>query len=646
MRTWIAGAFAVLVTAGVVGGVAWLLYATGGGPTREEQAAAVASTYADAWSEGDWDAMAALVIDPPEGFPDVHARFWNQLDVIGADVEVADVRVDRGRADADLDVTLTLGGVGDWTYPTTITMLRHEDDWRVEWDQPAVHPDLRDNRTFARRVDEHGRAAILAHDGRAITEPGELREVGLHPARIEDPDWVADAFDEHTHLAADDVYEVLDRDDLRDEWFYPLLTLREDEGSTWELLRPVPGIVSRTAPARLTPSEGFARHVVGVVDEITAELLDELGDPYQRGDQVGRFGLERVFEEQLRGAPGAEILLVDTTRGDPFDEDGEVIETRVIDVVHRFDEQAPEPVRTTLDVEVQTAVEEALEDVDDPAALVVVDVDTGAIRASASRPLAEFNRAFAGRYPPGSSFKIVTAATLVEAGLRPDHDVDCPAETTVGGLRIRNADELDLGGTTLEEAFAWSCNTTFATLGADLDGTALEAGASSFGFGVDYRLPLSAFGGSFPEPGDAAERGAAAIGQARVEASPLHLATVAAAIASGTWRAPHLLDGEAADASHALDADVADTVADLMRRVVVDGTGTAAQIAGGEVAGKTGSAEFGDRDEEGRLPTHAWFVGFHDGLAFAVLVEGGGAGGEVAAPLAARFLAALDGATD
>ncbi|HEX6312617.1 MAG TPA: penicillin-binding transpeptidase domain-containing protein, partial [Acidimicrobiia bacterium] len=120
-----------------------------------------------------------------------------------------------------------------------------------------------------------------------------------------------------------------------------------------------------------------------------------------------------------------------------------------------------------------------------------------------------------------------------------------------------------------------------------------------------------------------------------------HMATVAAAVGGGAWRAPHVVAGVPATAPRPLDATVAAALQQMMGLVVADGTGTAAALPGDPVYGKTGTAEFGTATPP---QTHAWFIGYRDGLAFAVLVEDGGFGGEVAAPIAARFLEAAGGA--
>jgi cell division protein FtsI/penicillin-binding protein 2 len=220
----------------------------------------------------------------------------------------------------------------------------------------------------------------------------------------------------------------------------------------------------------------------------------------------------------------------------------------------------------------------------------------------------------------------------------PDTVVACEPSVTVDGKAFKNFEDEALGPIPFRTAFAHSCNTAFVTLAEGMSDADLRGAAGRFGFGVAYDAGVGAEGGQFPDPADAAERAAAAIGQGRVLASPLHMASVAAAVASGTWRPPRVVGPQPAAAPIALDPATVAVLRDLMREVVRTGTGTAAAVTGQDVAGKTGTAEFGNASPP---EAHAWFVGFRGSLAFAVLVEGGGVGGQVAAPIAARFLASV-----
>jgi hypothetical protein len=354
-----------------------------------------------------------------------------------------------------------------------------------------------------------------------------------------------------------------------------------------------------------------------------------LGAPYQPGDAVGQGGIEQAFERRLAGSPTAKVSLVD-------EDDNEV------KVLRSFGGKPGAPVQTTIEARVQTAAESALGDAGGHlAALVALQPSTGAIRAMVNLPSTGFQRATLGRYPPGSTFKVITTAALLEKGLQLSDKVTCPKEVKVGGITIHNFEQEQLGTIPFNVAFAKSCNTAFVQLATGrLSGSELAQAASRFGFGVALAPGIPAVTSRAPAAQSQAELAMSSFGQAQVTASPLEMASVAAAVDSGTWRAPRLLDDQAlatldADqpAPRALDAGVADTLRNLMRQVVTSGTAVGAGLPDG-VAGKTGTAEFGSGDNQ---PTHAWFIGYQGDLAVAVVVEGGGVGGEVAAPIAARF---------
>lgn len=370
----------------------------------------------------------------------------------------------------------------------------------------------------------------------------------------------------------------------------------------------------------------LSAQVLGRVVAADADVAAALGPSYLAGDTVGTSGLQAAFEARLAGRASGSVHVVD--------EAGDVVE-----ILHRFPGQDPEPVRTTFDAEVQAAAESALGRSRKPAALVAVDATTGAVRAVANRPTSGFNRALMGRYPPGSTFKVVTSTALLASGITPATPTSCPATASIGGFRFSNAGGEALGDIPFRTAFFRSCNTAFVQLADELDAAALTAAAESYGFNGDFGLPIPAAAGSFPQPSGPIDQAAAAIGQGRVTATPLQMATVAAAVASGTWRPPQVVVPAEPPPGRPLPPATAETLRQLMYLVVGQGTGTAALLPGEPVGGKTGTAEYGTA----RPPrSHAWFIGFRGDLAVAVLVEDGGFGGSVAAPIAGTFLSALD----
>lgn len=589
-----------------------------------------ATDYLDAWSEGDHLQMRELVREPPDDFVARHVQLRNGLQVTRATMSAGTMASDvDGRATFPVTVALEVPYADEpLTWETELELIRDRGNWGVVWSLATIHPELRTSWEFATEREPVPREEILAADGTLLSGERTRVRFGFVPSGVEDPDAIIEAFADAIPGSEETAARELGRDDLVDDWFYPVVTVSEAVAdAAAPRLRGVPGILPpRSTSERGLLEEGFAYHVVGIYAEATAEQLEEIegGEP---GLQIGQFGLERAMEDQLEGS---DVVRVGLREREQVDDEAPL---RV--VIAEVQANPSSPVTTTLEVPVQRAIENALEGTSGDIGIVAVDSGSGAILGSASRPLSAYNRAFEGRYTPGSTFKVVTAEALLASGLEPDDPTDCPAETTVGGLRVPNAGGTGHGTIPFRDAFARSCNTTFASLGADLGADELSAAAERFGFGVDPELVLPASGGSFPAPEDTAEVGAAAFGQARVQASALHMASVAAAATTGTWHRPHLLVDDAPSDTRELSPGVVDDLRDLLRAVITDGTGTTAAVEGLEVFGKTGTAQTTDGVE------HAWFIGVHDGVGFAIVVEGGGSGSQVAGPIAGRFVQEL-----
>jgi cell division protein FtsI/penicillin-binding protein 2 len=624
VRRWMVVAIVVVLLA-AAGGGAWLVLRPRGEPGP------VAAAYLDAFGRRDWAAMQALVAAPPADFAAQHARALQDLRATAASFTAEPARTDGGRAEVPFRARLQLRALGEWSYQGLLRMVRRDRRWRVDWSPAAIHPDLAAGLRLQRVRSWPERAPILARDGSVLAGPGPMVEVQVVGERVKDPAEVAAALRRHAGVTTAQARAALAEAERRPNQRVPVAVLPRDRyEAVRDAIYPVPGLSFQDKSGRKAGGPASARVLVGTVEPVTADDLKRLGAPYQTGDLTGHGnGLEASFERQLAGSPSGEVRLAGR--------DGAAAK-----VLHRFPGEEGRPVRTTLDPRAQRAGERALAGVGKPAALVAVRPSTGELLAVVNAP-AEYNRALLGRYPPGSTFKVVTAAALLDGGLRPSDPVDCPKETDVGGRRFGNFEDEVLGRVPFSSAFAHSCNTAFVRLAAQrLDGEELGAAAGRFGFGVEPAPGVPAVTSRVPPPADQADLGAEGFGQGRITASPLQMAMVAATAAEGRWRSPRLVDGQdgagdGGQAPGALDRGVADTLRRLMRLVVTEGTARSAGLPAG-TAGKTGTAEFGSGDP---LPTHAWFIGFRGDLAFALVVEDGGVGGRVAAPLAARFLRAL-----
>ncbi|CCH74000.1 peptidoglycan D,D-transpeptidase FtsI family protein [Nostocoides australiense] len=305
----------------------------------------------------------------------------------------------------------------------------------------------------------------------------------------------------------------------------------------------------------------------------------------------------------------------------------------------------------------------------DPAELSSHDI--GAVEKAWPRLLKDegdplINRSIAGDlYPPGSTFKLVTAAAALESGTYTQNStVPGPATLQLPGVAapLANHDRAPCGPndkTTLIHALEISCNTAFASLGMQLGAEALREQAGKFGFGQTLTVPMRATASSVPANMNEPNTAQAAIGQYDVRTTPLQMAMVAAAIGNGgEVMKPYLVrrvlgsqlqtidEATPERLSEAVSTSTARQLTTMMKDVVTSGTGTAAQIAGVDVAGKTGTAQHA----KGAAP-HAWFVSFAPAadpkVAVAVVVEDGGnagseaSGGAVAGPIAKSVMEAV-----
>ncbi|MEU5718791.1 penicillin-binding transpeptidase domain-containing protein [Streptomyces sp. NPDC020403] len=370
-----------------------------------------------------------------------------------------------------------------------------------------------------------------------------------------------------------------------------------------------------------------------------ADVLDSAGRPLKADSLVGTVdpvsgegtsGLQARYDDVLSGGakPGPSLVVADRQTGQA-----------VKDLTEAPPAQG-RPVRTTIDPRVQKAAADALAGAEVNAALVAVDPRNGHILAAANRP-GGFNRALEGRYPPGSVFKVVTAAALLKDGIRPADPAPCPKFASVDGQRFENQQQFELpAGSTFADVFAQSCNTYFVEARGRLSGTALHDAAQAFGIGGSWDVGTTTYDGSVPVNTSDNDKAAATIGQARVQASPLVMASVAATVKNGRFTQPVLVPDAVEkryEAPAALRPEVTGRLRELMRTTVTSGSAHALKDLPGSPHAKTGTAEFGT---EVPPRTHAWMIGYQgdSDLAWAVLLEDGGSGGADAGPVAAKFL--------
>jgi penicillin-binding protein 2 len=453
----------------------------------------------------------------------------------------------------------------------------------------------------------------------------------------------------------------------------------EDVAKVEEWKLELPGVIVEVEPQRAYPNSRFAAHLLGYVREASDEQLKQ--GRYRRGDMVGQTGLERLLDEFLRGKDGGERIEVDAMG-------------RPMRIVQSTEPHPGAQVITTIDRRIQETAERAMEG--KAGAVVVMDPRNGDVLAMVSTPAFEIdrftgaidaaawrsviqdplhpllNRVIQSQYPPGSVFKIiVTAAGLQEGTLTPSDRVNCTGEFHLGAWTFRDWKKEGHGNIDLLNGMRQSCDVFFYTAGLKVGAAAMAKYAGLFGFGAASGIDLGGEKfGLIPHPRQtrkgrpatwhAGETVNMSIGQGAVLVTPMQVARLMAAIANGgvLWK-PRLVqrierpekgvvwsDSGSVTGHVELSPMVWAFLRHSLWAVVNDGgTGGSARIPGLDIAGKTGTAQTIANSKSSRGEDHAWFASFapvkDPELVVVVLVERGGHGGEIAAPIARKIYNAM-----
>ena len=625
------------------------------GCTREPGPEQALRAFLDGWRSGD---LSAVTLEDPDGVTLAPADVTKQIETLAGDLVASqaaanpsgDAQVADGKATAPVKVEWTVADGLVWSYETTVRLRQVEKNWHVVFTPDTVHPQLKADNHFSAQPIPADRGGILDGAGEAIVKQRPVVNVGVEPQRITNQGALIATLD----AAFKSVGVSVDLADLPGriaaanlDAFISVVTLRRE---AYDQIRPqirdLPGTVFEEGTLPLAPTRTFARALLGTVGDVTREQLDASPGKYLVGEQTGQSGLQMQYDDLLRGTPGVQIVIPQPRRDDGTG-DADVI-------VFRSEPAAGEALKTTLDQKVQNAADAALAATPQRSALVAIRVSDGAILATANGPAGgELNLAFTASVPPGSTFKMVTALGLLDAGqVTADATVDCPKTFNVDGRTFTNAGGFVLGAVPFHVDFAKSCNTAFASLAPKLGGDGLSKAAAQLGIGTTWNLGAEVFAGSVATNASTVEAAAAAFGQGKTLVSPVCLGAAAAAVARGSWVHPKLLptlpDGAPAPAvgpagnppadGTALKADSVAAVRAMMREVVTAGTATAlGDVPGAAVHVKTGTAEFNDNPAD----THAWTIGWQGDIAFAVFVEQGGSSAATAVPIVEKFLRGL-----
>ena len=611
--------FRLIALAVVAVGVLAVGLATGFGAEGSAEPTAQAFLYD--WEQQDYPAAGALTTAEPATVAASLSSALSQLDTSQFFLSMNSVTQHGDSAEATFNATVDLADSGRvWNYRGRFQLQEVNGSWKVQWAPSVINPSLGPGERLAVVNQYPDRAPVLDAKGLPLQQSAPAYLVGVWPQQLKNPSQTATDFAKVANVQAGQVLGQIMA--APPHQFLDLATLDADTyASLRASLGKVPGLVVRKTSQRVYQTS--ATGLVGSVGSEIDPVLRADGAIYAPGSTVGLNGLEHAYQRQLLGTPTTEIVTVNSGG-------------QRTAVLSQWPGTSGTPLRTTIDSGVQNAAVGALDGSSNSGELVAVSASTGQVLAVAQRqgPVSlPTGGPLAAKLTPGTAFTVVSAAAVINQGVKPTATVPCASSFNVGGQTFTSGKSSQQQSFSAD--FAQGCSTAFAGLSERLSASQFVQTAREFGIGSAWNLPVPAFSGSVPSPANDADLAAETVGQGQVRMSLLSAAMAAGAVDSGSWHVPQVVQsppGAVAKPGTALPVATVAALRSLMGGTVSAGGAKAAQASGGQVHGQVGLVHTGST-------WTSWFVGYQGDVAIAA-VEYGKTAKLSAAALAGAFFSA------
>lgn len=538
------------------------------------------------------------------------------------------LKVKKDGSDYNVTYKSTMNTVAGEVEFTNTAVIRKDDG--IEWSSKMIFPDLGSSDKVRVNDTKAKRGSILDKDGNVLAEDGTISEVGIVPGKLGDTKEdnikkIANLLD----VSEEYINTEITASYVQDDTFVPIKDISASDEKVTELLN-VPGVMINDKEARVYPLGSEAAHLTGYVQNITADELEKnKGKGYSSSSVIGKVGLEKAYEDTLRGTDGVEIYIED--------KDGEKK-----NVVASSKLKDGEDVTVTIDNNMQKLLYGQLES--DKGFAVAMNPNTGEVLAMVSTPSYDpndfilgisdskwselnnddkkplFNR-FQSTFAPGSSFKPITAAIGLE-----NKSIDATGSKNISGKSWKKDNSwgdysitrvTDYGASTnLTKAMVYSDNIYFAQVALDVGKENFAKDLTKMGFGEKIPLQYGLYSSQFADDDkfkDDIQLADTGYGQGKLLVNPLHLASMYTAFLNdGNMMMPTLESNNASKVwkENVMSKDIASTVLNTMVSVVEDpaGTGREAKIDGLTIAAKTGTAEIKKSQDDTDGTELGWFA--------------------------------------
>ncbi|ALC88736.1 peptidoglycan glycosyltransferase [Bacillus sp. FJAT-18017] len=639
---------------GLLIGVA--LMASMAGCTEQPQPADRFSSYIDLWNKQDFDGMYNYLSSETRDeiskkeFTERYKKIYGDLQINDLKISFKKPKEDKQAEKEQATYSFTakmdsIAGPIEFGHDAFLVKETRNDkeNWYIDWNTSYIFPQMEKTDKISLATQTPARGEIYDRNGQQLATTGLVLEVGLVPKDMEGKEKeMISQVAKLLNMPEESIEKAVGAEWVKPEYFVPLKKVSENDKALIDKLIELEPVQTKRVESRIYPYGEAAAHLVGYIGKVTAEDLEKReGKGYSSNDFIGKSGLEEQFEEQLRGQPGVQIVIVDEAGNKEV-----LAEKRVVNGQH---------VKLTIDAELQVKIAAKMKK--EAGAAIAIHPKTGETLALVSSPsfdpnqivfgmsgpewkkLSEdpkqpLNARFNDRYAPGSVIKPIVAGAALTAG-----ELDPKAKMNVKGLkwqkdpswggyfvtRVSEASNVDL-----EKALVYSDNIYFAQTSLKLGKDKFSEVLKKFAFGeeISYPFPLeTSQTGSLDTDILLADAG---YGQGQLEMNIVHLASsYTPFLNKGNLIKPILLlDDEKGQVlkQEAISAEAASTVGPILRKVVSDPGGTAriAEIKGYPLSGKTGTAEIKEsQGETGK--ENGWFVAYNaeaGDMLVAMVVEG------------------------
>lgn len=570
-----------------------------------------------------------------EDFVTRNKNIYEGIDMANLNVQISNIVEQEDKKTVKIYYTETMEtSAGNIDFDNSVSLvLNDEKHYEIEWSHSLIFPQLSSTDKVRVKTIEAERGEIYDKNGVLLAGKGEISSVGIVPGKLgENRDSSIEQIANLLGISVDSINKSLSASWVKDDTFVPIKSVEKNQTDLKNQLLQIPGIKITTQSSRVYPLGEAAAHLVGYVQTVTAEDLENnKGKGYTSTSVIGKAGLEKQYEDRLKGTNGLEIYIED-------EEGNRKAEIAKIEV------QNGERINLTIDSTIQSKLYEELKN--DAGFFVVMEPNTGALLALVSTPSYNPNKFVLGmttdewneinnnemkpmyvryqqRYIPGSTFKPITGAIGLST-----NSLSADDTFSYSGLSWKKDGwgEFDIttltaysGPKNLRNALIHSDNIYFAQAALQIGKTNFTSGLDKILFNQDLNLEISTAKSQYSNSEDIENEKVLAdsgYGQGELLVNPIHMASIYSAFANdGNMVKPYLEIKENQETEYlvenAFTAEAANTIKEDLIQVVEDPEGTAhdMKVSGRTIAGKTGTAELkGSKDAEADVLS--WFSCF------------------------------------